>query len=61
VLIDADLWQRIETEIPDRRGPYVLGLDLGQSAAMSAAAAYWPESGSLEAFAVIPEQPNLYE
>jgi len=33
VLIDADLWESIEVEMPDRSGPYVLGLDLGQSAA----------------------------
>ena len=43
VLIDADTWLKAEVEGPVHcDGPYVLGLDLGTSAAMSAAAAYWP-------------------
>ena len=61
VLIDADTWRRAE-EVPDRersRG-YCLGIDLGQSAAMSAAAAVF-ESGHLESFAVFPELPTLAE
>lgn len=61
VLLDADSWMRIETRERARAGQYVLGLDLGASAAMSAAAAYWPESGGLEAFAVFPETPGLAE
>lgn len=59
-LIEAADWQRIEGEA-DRRGPYVLGIDLGTSAAMSAAAAYWPESGRLGALACFPELPGLGE
>lgn len=48
-------------EEPECAGPYVLGIDLGQNAAMSAAAAYWMETGGLEAFAVFPEIPDLLE
>lgn len=59
VLLDYETWERIEADSPERAGPYVLGLDLGQNAAMSAAAAYWPESCGLDAFAVFPETPDL--
>ena len=56
VLIDADTW-RAAMDLPPagRRAPeYVLGLDLGQNAAMSACAAYF-RTGELEACAVFPE------
>ena len=43
------------------RGGYVLGVDLGQNAAMSAASAYSPVSGALDAFAVFPQLPSLAE
>ena len=61
VLIDADLWQEaMGLEAGDRAGEYILGVDLGQSAAMSAAAGYF-YSGHLEAVAVFPELPSLGE
>ena len=60
VLIDADSWARVERPEPaDMQGRYVLGLDLGQNAAMSGAAAFWPDSGRLEAIAAFPEYPSL--
>ena len=43
VLVDADTWRNAEA-LPEpgaRANEYVLGLDLGQNAAMSAAAAYF--------------------
>ena len=58
VLLDADLWQSIEGSA-ERKGDYVLGLDLGGSTAQSAAAAWWPETGRLEGFAVFPSNPDL--
>ena len=61
VLIDADTWKRIEVDESGMDGKYALGVDLGQNAAMSAAAAYWPETGSLEAIACFPEIPSLAE
>ena len=62
VLVDAETW-RAAMELPkdgQRSGEYVLGLDLGQSAAMSAAAAYF-RTGELEACAAFPELPSLAE
>lgn len=58
VLLDADSWARIEGEA-ERAGAYILGIDLGGTAAMSAAAAYFPETGRLESLAVFPELPDL--
>ena len=60
VLIEADTWNRAEGQAA-REGDYSLGLDLGQNAAMSGAAAYFPESGLLDGFAVFPEIPTLAE
>ena len=60
VLIDREAWERCEADtLPDRRGPYVLGVDLGQSGALTAAAAYWPGSGRLEAVACVGGVPDL--
>ena len=60
-VVDADTWAEAESAGPAQPGPgrYALGLDLGSGAAMSAAAAYWPRTGELEAFAVFPEIPSL--
>ena len=62
VLMDAATWERIETaDAMPHTGAYVLGIDLGQSAALSAAAGYWPRTGAAECFAVVPERPSLAE
>ena len=60
--IDVDTWRGADA-LPDpgtRANEYVLGLDLGQNAAMSAAAAYFRD-GTLEAVACFPELPRLAE
>ena len=61
LLLSPDVWASIETAAPECRGPFVLGVDLGATAAMSAAAAYWLETGALDAFALLPERPGLSE
>ena len=62
VLVSPEAWARCERDVlPDRAGPYVLGLDIGGSGAMSAAAAYWPVTGRLEALAVLGGIPDLRE
>ena len=57
-LLDPGVWAGMEVERAPRGGWYVLGLDLGTSAAMSGAAGYWPESGGLDAVAAFPELPS---
>ena len=57
-LLSADLWTSIEGEA-EMAGPCVWGIDLGTSAAQSAVAAYWPESGRLECLAAFPCEPSL--
>ena len=61
VLVDSETWRGIEVEEIEKRGRYVLGLDLGSGAALSAASGYWPLPGSLDAFAVLPYTPNMIE
>lgn len=58
VLLDAGTWARAEGEA-DRSGPCWWGVDLGGSAASSAVAAFWPDSGRLEAVAAFPAVPDL--
>ena len=59
-LLEAGTWERAEGEA-EASGVYALGIDLGSTAAMSAASAYWPETGALDAFAVFPFEPGLPE
>lgn len=58
VLLEAGVW-RAATGLAYAVGPYVLGIDMGQTTAMSAAAGYWPETGRLEAVAVFGDRPDL--
>lgn len=61
-LVTIDEWLSAEVnpdELPPREGPCVLGVDLGGSRSMSAAAAYWPETGRLEAVGTFPGNPGL--
>ena len=60
VLVDPFSWERCEArQLPERRGPLVLGLDLGGSGAFTAAAGYWPATGRLEALATCGGVPDL--
>lgn len=62
LLVTMDQWQEVKAlPVPPRRGPCVVGLDLGGSASMTAAAAYWPESGRLEVRAALPGVPALHD
>ena len=59
-LLDAGLWQSIEG-VAEMDGPAVWGVDLGTSAAQSAVAAYWPQTGALACLAAFPAEPTLAE
>ena len=58
-VLGPDAWADIQGQEAERAGPWALGIDLGENAAMSAAAGYWPETGRLEALAVFPIRPPL--
>lgn len=62
VLVTVDEWLSAECapdDLPPREGPCILGVDLGGSRSMSAAAFYWPETGRLEALGTFPSNPGL--
>ena len=62
VLVTVDEWMAAEVssdDLPERDGPCILGVDLGGSRSMSAAAFYWPETGRLEALGTFPSTPSL--
>ena len=59
-LLDAGLWRSIEGEAATGGGA-VWGIDLGTSAAQSAIAAYWPQTGALACLAAFPAEPTLAE
>ena len=58
VLLHAESWLRAEGDV-EREGQLVFGIDLGGTAAMSAIAACWADSGRLECLAAFPSIPTL--
>ena len=61
-LIDPDQWKESEViQLPEAKGKYALGLDLGGVAAFTAAAAYWPETGRLDGIQACGGVPALSE
>ncbi|WP_237278493.1 terminase large subunit domain-containing protein [Sulfitobacter sp. M39] len=62
LLLTVDEWLSCEvSSLPKRRGQVVIGIDLGGSASMSAAAFYWPDTGRLEALGTFPSKPTLLD
>lgn len=62
VLVTVDEWLAAEVApdaLPAREGECILGVDLGGSRSMSAAAFYWPSTGRLEAVASFASRPSL--
>ena len=62
VLLTVAEWRSVEVELgtlPPRSGPLVMGLDIGGSKAMTAACAYWPDSGRVEVVAAFGSVPSL--
>ncbi len=61
-LITPDEWMACEvSELPPREGQVVIGIDLGGSASMTAAAFYWPDTGRLECIGTFPSRPSLLD
>jgi phage terminase large subunit-like protein len=62
LLLTPDEWLACEVaELPPRQGSVVIGIDLGGSASMTAAAFYWPETGRLESLGTFPCTPSLLD
>ena len=62
LLVTVDEWLACEvSELPPREGSVVIGIDLGGSASMTAAAFYWPDTGRLECLGTFPASPSLLD
>ena len=62
LLLTMDEWLGCEvSDLPPRQGGVVIGIDLGGSASMTAAAFYWPETGRLECLGTFPSMPSLLD
>jgi phage terminase large subunit-like protein len=60
VLLTVDEWLSCEAaDLPPREGPVIIGIDLGGSASMTAAAFYWPDTARLEVRGTFPSMPTL--
>lgn len=60
LLLTVDEWMNCEvSDLPPREGQLIIGIDLGGSASMTAAAFYWPETGRLECLGTFPANPSL--
>ena len=62
LLVTVDEWMACEvSDLPPREGACVIGIDLGGSASMTAAAFYWPDTGRLECLGTFPAWPSLLD
>lgn len=60
LLLTVDEWLACEaSDLPERDGQVIIGIDLGGSASMTAAALFWPDTGRLEVFGTFPSAPSL--
>ena len=59
-LVSAEAWTRAEGDVP-REGARIFGIDLGTTAALSAIACCWLDSGRMECLAAFPSEPSLAE
>ena len=62
LLCSLSEWKDCEAapdELPPRRGPAYVGLDIGDVQSFTSCAAYWPESSRLECYTACPDTPDL--
>ena len=60
MICDVTAWQLVASQArPDRAGSCFVGIDLGGSASMTAAAVFWPEVGRIEIYGAFGDVPNL--
>ena len=61
-IVSLSAWAACVTEEPPlAEGPVCIGVDLGGSSSMTAAAMYWPETGLLRCVGAFPSDPPLDE
>ena len=59
-IVTLENWRAVTHDFPaPRSGPVAVGIDLGGGVSMTAIAFYWPESGRLEAYGMLPAEPGL--
>jgi phage terminase large subunit-like protein len=62
LLVTVDEWMACEvSDLPPREGQVIIGIDLGGSASMTAAAFYWPDTARLEVLGTFPASPSLLD
>lgn len=62
MILSVRQWMEcVVDRLPARSGDCLLGWDLGGSASMTAAVAYWPTTGRMEAWGAFPSNPDLRE
>lgn len=60
LILTVEQFKRCEVEtLPERSGPLVIGIDLGESQSMSACCFYWYATGRMETHGWFPSIPNL--
>lgn len=60
MICSPDDWTACTADpLPARSGWCYLGIDLGGSRSMTAAAAYWPDTGRLESWSALPGIPDI--
>ena len=60
ILITSETWKSIEGDVP-ASGRCTWGIDTAEGTAMCGLAAYWPDTGRLDAIACFPAEPSLKE
>ena len=59
-VVPLDRWEAVERQPkPERAGPCYIGLDIGGSTSLTAASAYFPETGRLDMWGGCGDMPNL--
>lgn len=58
VLVGVDVWKQCRRDGVTCEGPYVMGLDLGGSQALSGAAGFWPRTHQLRVMAACGDVPD---
>ena len=61
IFAPSDLRECFTSELPERRGDVVLGLDMGEATSASAAFAVWPMTGRCESWMAFGDVPDLIE